>query len=69
MTFNAFLVLLTLGALVVGWVLHELLDRTDDGPSYWQTLIYPGRYPKPSYHWPFIIVFLVIGGIGAIYLS
>ncbi|MCX7287365.1 MAG: hypothetical protein NTW20_07330 [Rhodobacterales bacterium] len=66
MTFNLFLVLFTLAALVVGWVMHKVFDETDDGPAYWETVLFPGRHhPPPSYRWPFVIVFLIIGGIGA----
>ena len=69
MTFNFFLVLLTVAALVVGWILHMIFDETPDGPSYWETVFFPRRHhPPPRYRWPFIIVFLIIGGIGAYYL-
>jgi hypothetical protein len=69
MTFGFFLFLLTLAALFVGWILHMIFDETPDGPSYWETVLFPGRHhPPPSYRWPFVIVFLIIGGIGAWYL-
>jgi hypothetical protein len=68
LSFNLFLILLTLAGLVAGWVMHMIFDETEDGPSYWQTLIYPGRYPPGRYRWTFVLVFLAIGGIGAWYL-
>lgn len=69
MTFEFFLVLLTVAGLVVGWVMHVFFDQTEDGPSYWQTVLFPGRYPPPRYRWSFVAVFLLIGGIGAYFLK
>lgn len=68
MTFELFLILLTLAGLIIGWVLHMVFDETEGGPTYLETLIYPARYPAPSYRWPFIVVFLIVGGVGAWYL-
>ena len=68
MSFELFLILLTLAGLIIGWVMHIAFDETDSGPGFWETVLFPGRHPPPSYRWPFAILFLLIGSIGAWYL-
>lgn len=69
MSFEAFIVLLTIVTILVRWVLFELYDRKDDGPGFVWFMLDPDSQPSDRFRLPLLIFILGAGVAGMLYLD
>jgi hypothetical protein len=64
MSFEVYILLLTVVALVIRWLLFTLYEATDDGPSFLAFMFDTRRYPQDRFRLPMLVLMFGAGLIG-----
>ncbi len=65
MSFALYIGLVTLGLLLLRWVLFEVYERKPDSPSFLRFMLDPNGYPHDErIRWGMIALFLIAAGAG-----
>ena len=65
MSFGIYITLVTLGLLVLRWILFEFFERKADSPAFLWFMLDPNGHPQDKrIRWIVSFLFIALGGIG-----
>lgn len=65
MSFGLYITLVTLGLIVLRWLLFKLYERKADSPSFLWFMLDPNGYPHDTrIRWVVSVLFLLAAGFG-----